>query len=152
MIKGNLEEINKFKNMFSGINNALEFISQQAKENLPDGRYEIVNNDIYANVQTYETKEDGPFEAHRQYIDLQFIISGEEKIGVADIKNCTTTEPYDKTSDVEFLKTDLFKYIPMKSGDFLILNPEDAHKPCITSNSKTTVKKVVVKIKTDFKA
>jgi len=152
MIKGNLKNTDEYRNIFPGINYAFEFISKGDLNNTPDGKYNIINDDIYANVQTYQTKDNGPFEAHRRYIDLQFIISGEEKIGVADIKNCKTTEPYDETRDVEFLETNNYEYINLKAGEFLILPPEDVHKPCITINTSTKVKKVVVKISTKFKA
>ena len=152
MIQGNIKNTDKYKNLFAGINNALDFISKQANINISDGKYNIINDDIYANVQTYETKDDGLFEAHRKYIDLQFIISGEEKIGVANIKSCKTVTEYDKEKDVEFLETDKYEYIHLKAEDFLILYPEDAHKPCITDKTKSTVKKVVVKIRTNLQA
>ena len=152
MIKGNIKNLNDYKNLFTEFEIISDFLTVQNLKNIADGRYELLNNDIYANVQTYQTKENGLFEAHRQYIDLQFIASGYEKIGVTDIKNCKTITAYDEEKDVEFLESETFTDIYMQEGDFLILYPEDAHKPCITINTPTTVKKVVVKIKTKFRA
>ncbi|MBQ6516634.1 YhcH/YjgK/YiaL family protein, partial [bacterium] len=146
------KNLNNFKNLFFESESIFNFISDENLKNISDGKYRILNEDIYANVQTYQTKEKGLFEAHRQYIDLQFIVSGEEKIGVADIKNCKTITAYDKEKDVEFLDAENFDDIIMKENDFLILYPEDAHRPCITIDNPTTVKKVVVKISTKFKA
>ena len=152
MIKGNLKNLSELKKFFTETEVISDFLSNKNLKNISDGRYELLNRDIYANVQTYQTKENGLFEAHREYIDLQVIVSGEEKIGVSDIKNCKTVEEYDNERDVEFLETENFDDVIMKESDFLILYPEDAHRPCITINTPTTVKKIVVKIAVKFKA
>ena len=152
MIKGNLKNLNELTHIFTDFDLISYFLTNKNLKSIEDGRYELLNSDIYANVQTYQTKENGLFEAHRQYIDLQFIVSGEEKIGVSDIKNCKTVEAYDTERDVEFLEAENFNDVIMKENDFMILYPEDAHRPCITNDHPTTVKKIVVKISTKFKA
>ena len=59
---------------------AIEIIKNTNFNDIPDGRLEYPNG-IWANLQTYYTKEDALFEAHRKYIDIQFILAGQEKIG-----------------------------------------------------------------------
>ena len=71
--------------------------------NIKDGRYEI-SDCLYANVQTYNTKDDAPYEAHRDYIDIQYMVIGEEQSGVTDYSNCFTKEEYNKEKDIEFLE------------------------------------------------
>ena len=110
-----------------------------------DGRHDLADY-LYANIQTYQTKEDALFEAHRDYIDIQYIISGEEKIGVADYSSCTEAIAYDKEKDIEFLNGN-GEYYPLKEGEYMILYPQDAHKPSISLNNQSTVRKVVVKVK-----
>ena len=122
----------------------LNYLSSTDFVNVEDGRHELTDY-MYANIQTYQTKEDALFEAHRDYIDIQYIISGEEKIGVTDYSNCTEAIAYDKEKDIEFLNGE-GEYYPLKEGEYMILYPQDAHKPSISLNNQSTVRKVVVKV------
>lgn len=123
----------------------LEFLAKTDFSKLEDGRH-VINDYMYVNVETYQTKEDALFEAHRDYIDIQYIISGEEKIGVARYSDCTENTPYDKERDIEFLNGE-GEFYPMRTGDYMILYPTDAHKPSISLNEKATVRKAVVKVR-----
>lgn len=122
----------------------LEFLAKTDFSKLEDGRH-VINDYMYVNVETYQTKEDALFEAHRDYIDIQYIISGEEKIGVVRYSDCKENIPYDKERDIEFLNGEGVFY-PMRTGDYMILYPTDAHKPSISLNEKATVRKAVVKV------
>lgn len=123
----------------------LEFLSSADFSKLEDGRHEIDEN-MYVNLQTYQTKEDSLFEAHRDYIDIQYIIKGEEKIGVTPYTECSKSIPYDKDKDIEFL-VGSGEYYPLLEGEYMILYPQDAHKPSISLNSQSTVRKAVVKVR-----
>lgn len=123
----------------------LEFLAKTDFSKLEDGRH-VINDYMYVNVETYQTKEDALFEAHRDYIDVQYIISGEEKIGVTKYSDCTENTHYDKERDIEFLNGE-GEFYPMRTGDYMILYPTDAHKPSISLNEKATVRKAVVKVR-----
>lgn len=112
---------------------------------IEDGRHEI-NENMYVNVQTYQTKDDALFEAHRDYIDIQYVIEGEEKIGVTPYSQCTEAITYDKEKDIEFLNGH-GEFYPLHKGEYMILYPQDAHKPSISLNNQSTVRKAVVKVK-----
>ena len=123
----------------------LDFIKNTDFDKMSDGRLNITDT-IWANLQTYETKQEALFEAHRDYIDLQYLISGQEKIGVVSYSKCKTEIEYDKDKDIEFLNSLEGEYIEMSSGHFLILYPDDAHKPSISIEQPLTVRKLVAKI------
>ena len=128
------------------IQKAIEYLKNTNFNNLPDGKINI-DNEIWANLQTYYTKEDALFEAHRKYIDIQFMLAGQEKISVCDYKNCTTEIAYDEDKDIEVLTANSWDDIEMKTGDFLILYPENAHKPSISINNDVHhVRKLVIKV------
>ena len=120
-------------------------MKENASKDLECGRYYIDEDNIYANVDEYETKTDGKYEAHRKYIDIQYMIKGEEYIGVTDINNCKTCIEYDEEKDLEFFTADN-EFQTLKKGEFLIFYPQDAHKPCINKD-KIKCKKVVVKVR-----
>jgi YhcH/YjgK/YiaL family protein len=107
---------------------------------------------LYAPVSEYLTKneEDVMFEAHQKYIDIQYVISGVELMGVAPIEQKKEVlVPYDPTKDVEFLtvtKGTNFKATP---GRFFMFFPSDAHRPGLKDVENSQIRKVVVKVKVD---
>lgn len=147
MIKDRLENAKTYYSLSENLKKGLLWLENTDLKNISDGKYEIVGEEVYASVQTYDTKQDADYESHRNYIDIQYMIDGCEKIGVTDIKNCTTTIEYDFQRDLEFYKINSpEEYITLPKGCFTILFPHDAHKPSISLEEKTTVKKVVVKV------
>ena len=148
MIKDRLFNAENYYNISENLKAGFEWLKNNKLTELEDGRYEIDGNNLYASIQTYITKEDANYESHREYIDIQYMIRGAEKIGVTDLKNCKTCIEYDSSSDLEFY--DIIKdeeYLKLEKGDFMIFFPNDAHKPSISIDTAIEVKKVVVKVK-----
>lgn len=118
-------------------------------ENKPAGHYEI-DDEAYANIDVYETKEyDICFpEAHKRYIDIQMLLSGEERLDFANISELSIKDDYDEERDIMFFHNpEKMNTLYLKKGYFALLYPTDAHKPQIKSSENSqTVKKVVVKI------
>ena len=115
------------------------------------GRHELDGDNVFALVQKYSTKpvEGALFEAHRKYIDVQFVQSGRETILWAPLATMREeTMAYDEKKDVA-----LWKLVPdvtpvhLSAGHFVILFPEDAHAPTVVWETPTEVFKVVVKVK-----
>ena len=131
----------------------LEYLKNKDFSCVEPGKYEILGNEVYASVQNYlsKPKAEGKFEAHRKYVDIQYIIEGEEQIGVADVENDCFSEhaPYDENKDIVFFTdngTSEHSFIFLKAREFAILEPKDAHMPSIAMNNPAFVKKVVVKV------
>src|SRR5512133_3967146 len=70
----------------------------------PDGRVELDGKRIVALPQGYATRDlrDGRWEAHRRYIDIQYIVSGGEKMGWAPLVTLAPETPFDAEKDVGF--------------------------------------------------
>jgi len=148
----NMLKINeKFITRVEKLETAMDFLTNTNFHKLEDGKIEIDGTEMWANLQTYQTKSNAHFEAHRKYIDLQYVIQGQEFIGVCDYSKCNEYTPYDETNDIEFLNCESSDGETMTTGDFLVLYPTDAHKPSISldKNNPTTVRKLVIKIKID---
>ena len=146
MIKDDIKRAEVYYNISANLKKGFEWIKKNDLKNLPDGRYEI-SDKIYANLQSYQTKDNAPYEAHRDYIDIQYMVSGEEVSGVTDYSNCSTIENYDKEKDIEFLKINVDeKFYQIKEGEFFVFFPHDAHKPALKLREPQNVKKVIVKV------
>jgi biofilm protein TabA len=117
------------------------------------GRHDLEGDACFALVQTYATKplDQALFEAHRRYIDVQFVQSGRETILWAPLSSMQEqTMAYDETKDAA-----LWKQVPdstslhLSPGHFAILFPQDAHAPGVVWEKAEPVFKVVVKVAVD---
>ena len=148
MIFDMLENAELYYPLSKKIKEAFLFIKSTNWKNLKPGRYEY-NEDIFANLQEYETKnpEDAEFEVHRKYYDIQYVISGEEAMSIGQLDDLHVTKFYDEERDVAFGECP-FSTINVPEGYFTIFAPKDAHKPSLNVSGETKkVKKVIVKIK-----
>ena len=114
MIKDRLEHASSYYGISENLKKGFEWLKNNDMQNIMDGKYVIDGDKLFANVQSYNTKEDAPFEGHRKYIDIQYMIKGVEKIGVVDYKNCSTIENYNEEKDIEFLKINVEIYAFIK--------------------------------------
>lgn len=125
---------------------AFAFLKRQDLASLPPGTYEIDGRRVYAMVQEYQTKQaaEGKWEAHRKYIDVQYVVSGRERFGYAPAGRMTAG-PYDAQSDLERPNGD-GAFGELRSGEFILLWPGEAHMPGMAIEAPAPVRKVVVKI------
>lgn len=153
MIIDTLKNCEIYYGMNAGFEKAFDFIKKATSENLPAGKYEIDGSNIYAMVQEYKTKapEEAKFEAHRKYIDIQYIISGVEKMEMIDVSKATEITEYDAEKDFQFFDYGNTAVLGcFEDEDFAVFFPQDVHKPGMAVDSgSSAVKKIVVKIKVD---
>ena len=150
MILDLVENCERYYGVHKKFREAFEFIKKAIQDDLPVGKYEIDGENVYASVQEYDTKapSDGKFEGHREYIDIQYIIRGVERMDVVDLSKVQTMTGYDCEKDLEFfLDTDNYTSAVVSQGEYCIFFPNDIHKPCLNLNNQTSVKKMVVKVK-----
>ena len=128
---------------------ALQF-ARQCPPDQPDGRYEIRGNDVYALVMNYRTvpPAEKKWEAHRNYIDVQLVLSGTERMDVAVSEPMKVSVPYNPEKDVElYAEAAQFCSLILKPGLFALLYPHDVHRPgCLIQNPEQ-VRKMVLKIR-----
>lgn len=131
---------------------AFKFLLSSDLSKLETKRYDIDGDNLFATVSKYQSKdgEKANFEAHRKYIDIQYVISGSEIINISplsSIKEIIT--PYDGAKDIEFMKVNTIVNYKASPSNFFILFPSDAHRPGIKDKSQVMVMKIVVKVKVD---
>ncbi len=146
MIIDKIENISKYKEVPAF---ALDFI-KNITHDIKEGRYELVD-ESFANVESYSTKapEVAKFEAHKDYIDIQLLITGNERIYYTDVEGLVESEPYDKSRDIVFFKDSVKKsdYLTLNGANFAMIYPHEAHAPQVFLDGAENVKKVVVKVK-----
>lgn len=133
----------------SEIYQALCFLEEMRDWKKMNPGTEVQGSDIFANPVSFLSKpeEECVYEAHKKYIDLHYIVEGEEKIATADVEKLQVQVPYDEIKDIGFYEGHECGSYLLKPGDFMVCFPSDAHKVGMMGESQNTVKKVVVKIK-----
>lgn len=129
-----------------GIAAALDYLAATDLGKLEPGRHEL-SNGLYAMVMDYETAaaDQKQWEAHRKYIDVQFVASGSELMGYNEIGTLVPATDYDESGDAIML-TGKGDFVRLTPGTFAVLFPRDAHMPGVTAGETSTVRKVVVKV------
>ena len=124
---------------------AFAFLRDSNLAALSVGKHVIDGDNVYATVTEAPSKEfdKSAWESHRNYIDLQHVITGEEKIGVAPVSSATIIKPYDETKDLANYTADGKFYLATPDIFFLFF-PGDAHRPNIKVDGYNVVKKIVI--------
>ena len=151
MIFASKENLARYKGVSVNMNAAIDYLLKISTKDLQPCKVDIDSN-MYMMVQCYDTRtwEQGKFEAHDRYIDIQFYLSGEEFVYVEDRSRLNISEPYDTERDV--VKFHDISIPPVKlrmtPGSAVIFFPEDGHKPnCMIDNRPEQVKKIVLKVR-----
>ena len=146
--------IDQLSNAYSyvGINQrldaAFDYLRKTDLSKVEPGTYEIDGRKIYVMVQQYDTKtkEKGRWEAHRKYIDVQYVHKGEERFGYSNLLDLRAGA-YDEAKDFLSLQgEENGDFFVVREGAFVILFPQDGHMPGIAVTSPRPVKKFVVKV------
>lgn len=149
MIFGHISQPNPCR-LPQAIEKALNFLRTTDFATLEPGVVEIDGRTIFAQVldlTTREPHENRP-EVHRRYLDIQFLASGEEKIGIAiDTGNNKISESLLEQRDIIFYHdSEHESFIEMIPGSYAIFFPQDVHRPACIKNTSSEIRKIVVKV------
>lgn len=147
MVIGTLAEMARYAGLHPRFAEAFGFLRRCAEAPPPEGRVELDGERLFATVQRYTTKPaaEGLLEAHRKYIDIQFIVAGEEWMGYAPLAATAEDAPFRAADDIGFLRGEA-GFTRLSQGMFAVFFPEDAHMPGRHVAAPTEVVKVVVKV------
>ena len=150
MITDRLNNAKQYFLLNEKLKKGFDFLINSDLKNMQDGKHIIEGNDIYANIQTLKTKslDEQKWEVHRKYIDIQYVIKGQEKMGYGILDDFgNVIVPYDNEKDIAFLDGKKYNYVNVSEGDFVIFYPNDVHAPMLSVKESEEIKKVIVKIK-----
>lgn len=144
MLATSLDLVTKHDYLEQKFKNAYQWLKEHDTANMEDGTYDICDG-VFAMVQRYDTIpfSEARFESHKDYYDIQYIAKGTESFGMALVKDCELVETIEK-NDVSFYKTPKFyTQVNLKSGDLVVVPPEEVHQPRAQYNGQ---KDFVVKV------
>jgi len=132
-------------------NQAFTFLKNADLKKLPLGKQELEGEHLFVSVAEYMGKEkpEALYEAHKKYIDIQYVIEGEELMGLTSLDKVKVIDPYDEAKDITFYHYEGGDYIKATPNNFVVFFPEDVHRPSIKTEKDVLIKKIVVKILID---
>ncbi len=127
----------------------LQQIAQFDFSNYQKGRFTISSDDFFGIGLEYDTREASEclWEAHRTYLDVHYILEGEEIINITDISAAVVTKEYDPEGDYGLFEGQKQQAVHLKPGMFLVLYPNEVHQTAIQVSDPIAVRKIVFKIK-----
>jgi YhcH/YjgK/YiaL family protein len=149
MIFDKLDRHARYVRPGDALGTAFAYLAANQFADTKPGRIDLDGSALYAMVQEYTTKpvEQGHWEAHRRYVDVQYIVSGRERILFAPIDQL---QAGDYVPEKDFLPlTGPGSTLDLTAGFFVVFFPEDAHMPGLAIDLPEPVKKVVAKVAVD---
>ena len=150
MILSTISDLHRYESinpLFSKAFSALNTLSQQ---HFQKGRHEVDGDRIFINATEYETRpaSESCMEHHKRYIDVMWMVSGEEIIGTCPVAQLQEiTKPYSSEIDAALAKlVPVYTEVKIGAGDVVILFPEDAHAPSMDLHGTAHVQKYIAKV------
>lgn len=146
MIFTNLNNNEQNRTLNEKIKRCIEYVKNNDILAKDTGIYEIEDG-IKMNYDNYNSKEekDGLWESHIKYVDVQIMLDGEEYIGINNIRNMEKKSEDEGNDFVIFEGKELFRIL-LRTGDILVLYPEDVHMPGLKIEKSNFNKKAVFKV------
>jgi len=152
MILGHLKNFAMEKDFFSSrLQKGFHFLQNTDFTNLAEGKMDIDGENVFAIISKYqpEPKEERYPESHGKYVDIQYIISGEEIIGYTNLSDeFEIAQDWLAEKDLLFYKKISNEMdLTLSDGMYAVFFPWDVHRPSCRSIPGIAVHKVVVKVK-----
>ena len=146
IIINKLQHAERYFKMHPAFERAFAFLRQKGLAELPTGRHEIDGERLFCMISKGpgRSRSEAKLEAHRKYIDIQYVIDGTDEMGFKPTANCKVVDTeYDADKDIMFFNDQPESWTEVPAGSFVIFFPQDAHAPLV---SKGEIHKAVLKI------
>ena len=146
MVFGNIRDLKDFGYLEENVRKCFDYAREHDLLSYEKGSHPIDGDELFVNIVEYETTtpENRFWEAHRQYLDLHFMLRGPEQIDVNFIDNMEQKEFVEK-DDFLPLEGEPNSHVVLNAGDFLLCYPADAHRTAVQVGAPATIKKAILK-------
>lgn len=126
---------------------AFEFLKNLDGKSPADCGFGKKGDDIFAFYTSYDNEKNPPvFEVHKEYIDIQYIVSGKETFGWKS-KPVFPESIYNPEKDCALFSEEEYGSFTLGAGEFAVFYPTDAHAPKMKNVEGGLIEKIVVKVR-----
>jgi biofilm protein TabA len=146
IIINKLQHAERYFKTHPAFEKAFTFLRQDGLAKLPADRYEIDGDRLFCMISKGpgRSRSEAKLEAHRKYIDIQYVIAGTDEMGWKPTADCKVIDTeYDDEKDIMFFKDSPDSWTEVPAGSFVIFFPQDAHAPLVGSGE---IHKAVLKV------
>ena len=146
MIVDSISNSSQYYSVHKCFKEVFEYL-KELPQNADTGSFVLETDNVWGSISVYlETGSKKVFEAHKNFIDIHYILSGEAKFGYCNIDRLRTTKSYDSKDDYELLEGES-NVLHLKQGDFCIVFPQDGHIPVLEQIREDELVRAVVKVR-----
>lgn len=150
MITSTLDQLHWYSIISLHFEKAIRYALKTDFTVMDTGKYSIDGENVFAIVNEYTTKpiSECDSESHRDYADIQIMVSGSERFGYAPLTDQPPSTPFGSGKDVALysISEEELSYITLRPGQFIIFFPSDIHRPEVFVSQPQLVRKVVLKV------
>ena len=138
------KDLNRYESIIPGLKEAMEVV--EGLENLEPATYPLAcgGRVLVQNITT-KSAEGALLEAHKNFLDIQYVPTATETMGWAPLETLTNAKPYNDVKDVWHFEGS-FDMVDIRPGYCYVVYPEDAHAPGIHRDEPKEYKKIIVKL------
>ncbi len=148
MIFGNVKNMDEFSFLEESVKECFAYYQNHDLAAYEKGSHKIDGERLFVNVVEYMTtaSENRFWEAHKRYLDVHIMLSGQEQIDVNFTGNMQLRE---YVAEEDFLPVEGEKNasVILKPGDFLVCYPADGHRTAVAAGEPEAVKKAIFKVR-----
>lgn len=147
MITDSIKNISLYENIHKDFKKVFEVLRKIADGEVTE-RIVLEEGSVWVSAPAEAVIPEGirMFEAHRDFIDIHFILSGSEVFGYSKVESLKITKEYDQDADYLLLDGDR-NLLTLHAGDFCITYPQDAHIPAFRKIGEEKLLRVVAKVR-----
>ena len=138
------KDLNRYAPVVLGLQEAADLISKL--ETLEAATYPLSCGKVVVNPGVTKCAEGRDLEAHREYLDIQYLVKGSEFVGWAPVDALTPTGPFNTEKDCG-MYTGKCDFMYIAEGYCYVVFPEDAHMPAAHLETPSEFTKIIVKLK-----
>ena len=139
------KELRRYATILPGVEEAVALVENL--KTMEPGVYPLENGGrVMVQRGTTVPAQGGEPEAHRKFLDIQYIVKGQEVVGWAPVETLIPTVPFSEEKDVGFY-TGHCEFMRIGEGYCYVVFPEDAHMPSRHLDVPNDYEKIVVKLK-----
>lgn len=138
-------DLGRYASIIPGLEEAMAAV--EAMKTWTPGTIQLSGgNRILVQEGTTKAASEKLCEAHRNYLDVQYIVEGEETVGWAPLDTLTLQGEFNQEKDVG-MYSGAVDFMRIAGGYCYVVFPEDAHMPGAHLNQPKAFKKLVFKLK-----
>ena len=148
MILAKRQDAASYRGIHPALDRALSLLTDDFLRTVTPEVIRLDGDALYVSRCDYTTlpEEDTFYEAHRRYLDIHVLLTGEERV---DIASPDALELFEHRDDFYAYRGSAEQSVLLRSDNFLVVFPGDAHRIKIQANGPCAVSKAVFKILMD---